>query len=92
MVHAVVKPVSTLDIHGFKIPQGYYLHRGHAWVKIEEDREVRVGMDDFALRLLGPPDAIVSPWWARATTRNKAQITLNRGKITPVYCHRSAVW
>jgi glycine cleavage system H lipoate-binding protein len=82
MVHAVVKPVSTLDIQGFKIPQGYYLHHGHAWVKIEEDGEVRVGLDDFALRLLGPPDAIVSPLVGKAITRNKAQITLNRGENT----------
>jgi len=80
MVHAVVKPVSTMDIHGFKIPQGYYLHRGHAWVKIEEDSEVRVGLDDFALKLMGPPDTIVPPLVGKAITRNDAQITLNRGK------------
>lgn len=80
MVHAVVKPVSTMDIHGFKIPQGYYLHRGHAWVKIEEDSEVRVGLDDFALKLMGPPDRIVAPLVGKAITRNDAQITLNRGE------------
>ena len=80
MVHAVVRPVSTLDIHGFKIPQGDYLHRGHTWVKIEEDSEVRVGLDDFALKLLGPPDTIVPPLVGKAITRNKAQITLNRGE------------
>jgi glycine cleavage system H lipoate-binding protein len=80
MVHAMVKPVSTMDIHGFKIPQGYYLHRGHAWVKIEEDSEVRVGLDDFALKLMGPPDTIVPPLVGKAITRNDAQITLNRGK------------
>jgi glycine cleavage system H lipoate-binding protein len=80
MVHAVVKPVATMEIYGFKIPQGYYLHRGHAWVKIEEDSEVRVGLDDFALKLMGPPDTIVPPLVGKAVTRNNAQITLNRGK------------
>ena len=53
-VHALIKPVEVLNVHGFKIPQGYYLHKGHAWVKIEEGSTVRVGLDDFALRLLGP--------------------------------------
>ena len=80
MVHAVVKPVSPLDIQGFKIPQGYYLHPGHAWVKIEEDSEVRVGLDDFALKLMGPPDTIIPPLVGKAVTRNQAHIDLNRGE------------
>ena len=42
-VHAAVNPVDILDIRGFKIPQGYYFHRGHTWVKIEEGSSVRVG-------------------------------------------------
>ncbi len=61
MVHAVVQPVDVLDIKGFRIPHGYYLHRGHAWVKIEEGSTVRIGLDDFALRLLGPLDRIEAP-------------------------------
>jgi hypothetical protein len=32
-VHAVVRPVDVLDVKGFKLPHGYYLHRGHTWVK-----------------------------------------------------------
>ena len=80
MVHAVVKPVSTLDIQGVKIPQGYYLHPGHAWVKIEENSEVRVGVDDFALKLMGPPDTIIPPLVGKAVTRNRAHIDLNRGE------------
>lgn len=80
MVHTVVKPVSTMDVLGFKIPQGFYLHRGHAWVKIEESSEVRVGLDDFALKLLGPPDTIVPPLVGKAITRNQAQIALKRGE------------
>ena len=82
VVHAVVKPVSTLDVQGFKIPQGYYLHPGHAWVKIEEDSEVRVGLDDFALKLMGPPDTIVPPLVGKAVTSNQAHIDLNRGENT----------
>lgn len=82
MVHAVVKPVSTLDIQGISIPQGYYLHQGHAWVKIEENSEVRVGLDDFALKLMGPPDAIVPPLVGKAVNRSRPHIDLNRGEHT----------
>ena len=46
MVHAMVQPVDVLDVKGFKVPHGYYLHRGHTWVKIEEGKTVRVGLDD----------------------------------------------
>jgi len=60
-VHAVVNPVDVLNVRGFKIPQGYYLHPGHTWLKIEEGGDVRVGLDDFALRLLGPFDSIDLP-------------------------------
>jgi len=78
-VHAVVKPVDVLDVEGFKIPQGYYIHRGHSWVKIEEGYEVRVGVDDFALRLLGPLDRIEAPLMGKEVKQDQADILMNRG-------------
>ncbi len=78
-VHAVVKPVDVLNVHGFKIPQGYYIHKGHAWVKIEEGQTVRIGLDDFALRLLGPLDRIESPLTGKQMKQSSSQIVLKRG-------------
>lgn len=78
-VHAMVKPVDVLDVHGFKIPQGYYLHKGHAWIKIEEGKTVRLGLDDFALRLLGPLDRIEAPLTGKEMKQNSSQIVLKRG-------------
>jgi len=78
-VHAVVRPVDVIDIKGFKIPQGYYLHSGHTWVKVEEQDTVRVGLDDFALRLLGPLDRIEAPLLGKAVLQNRADISLSRG-------------
>jgi len=79
-VHAVVRPVDELDIKGFKIPQGYYFHHGHTWVKIEEGSSVRVGIDDFALRLLGPFDRIEAPLMGREVKQDRADISLTRGE------------
>ena len=79
-VHAVVQPVDVLEIKGFKIPQGFYLHPGHTWVKIEEGDMVRVGLDDFALRLLGPLDQIEAPLMGKQLENNRADITLTRGR------------
>jgi glycine cleavage system H lipoate-binding protein len=78
-VHTVVKPVDVLDIKGFKIPQGYYLHSGHAWVKMEEGSAVRIGLDDFALRLLGPLDRIEAPLMGKEMKQGRADIALQRG-------------
>lgn len=79
-VHALVKPVEVLNVQGFRIPQGYYLHKGHAWVKIEEGSTVRVGLDDFALRLLGPLENIEAPLVGKQMKQNISQIVLKRGE------------
>ena len=80
-VHAFVRPVDFLDIEGFKIPQGYYLHQGHCWAKLEEGSEVRLGIDDFALRLLGPLDQIQAPLVGKEIQQNRSDILMNRGKF-----------
>ena len=78
-VHAVVRPIDVLDISGFKIPQGYYYHRGHTWAKIEEGSEVRIGIDDFTYHVLGPPDSIKTPLLGKELVQGESQITLKRG-------------
>ena len=78
-VHTVVRPVDELDIKGFKIPHGYYLHRGHTWVKLEERATVRVGLDDFALRVLGPLDRIEATLMGKEVQQDRAGISLTRG-------------
>ena len=78
-VHAAVRPVNLIDIDGFKIPQGYYLHPGHSWIRIEEAHTVRVGLDDFALRLLGPLDRIDTPLVGKQLNEGRTDMTLHRG-------------
>lgn len=60
-VHTLLSPVSFLEVMGFSIPQGYYLHPGHCWVKFEEGAMVRIGLDDFCSKVLGPFDQIRLP-------------------------------
>ena len=81
-VHAVVRPVDVLDIKGFKLPHGYYLHCGHTWVKVEEGSMARIGLDDFALRLLGPLDRIEAPLMGKAVEQGRGDITLRRSPET----------
>ncbi len=80
VVHAVVRPVDVLDIKGFRIPQGYYLHSGHTWIKVEESSTVRVGIDEFALRLLGPFDRVEAPLVGKEVQQGKVNIEVARGE------------
>ena len=78
-VHATLKPVSLIDIEGFKFPHGIYLHPGHTWLKIEEDNTVRVGLDEFILRTLGPLNRISMPLLGKKVQQDQPDITLIRG-------------
>jgi glycine cleavage system H lipoate-binding protein len=77
-VHAAVTPVDVIDVDGFKLPQGFYLHAGHTWVKIEEGGEVRVGLDDFALRLMGPFERIEAPLLGKEVQQNRGDFLAAR--------------
>ena len=45
----------------FTFVEGLYYHQGHSWALPVGDNRVRVGIDDFAQKLLGTPQAIVLP-------------------------------
>jgi glycine cleavage system H lipoate-binding protein len=78
-VHTMMQPVDVMNIKGFKMPQGYYLHKGHTWLKIEPEEEVRIGFDDFITRVLGPMDKIEIPLIGQVVKRDRADIRLRRG-------------
>jgi glycine cleavage system H lipoate-binding protein len=48
-------------------------------VKIEEESTVRIGLDDFALRLLGPLDRIEAPLMGKELEQDRSDIALSRG-------------
>lgn len=48
-------------ISGFVMADGYYYHAGHSWARIEHGGFVRLGIDDFASRLLGDLSDISLP-------------------------------
>ena len=80
-VHAVVRPVDVYEVEGFHVPQGYYFHAGHTWLKLEEESSVRVGLDEFSLRLFGPFDRILSPLMGKEVKKGVPAITALRGEL-----------
>jgi glycine cleavage system H lipoate-binding protein len=81
LVHAILKPVGMEDVQGIKIPQGVYLHRGHTWVGMASGGQVRVGLDAFAARLLGPMDKIDLPLMGKTVQQDNGDIRMRRGKL-----------
>jgi glycine cleavage system H lipoate-binding protein len=57
---AIADPALQI-VAGFALPENYYFHRGHTWTRVEYGGWLRIGLDDFALRLLGPLDRFELP-------------------------------
>ena len=58
-----VSPV-TVAPHPGRVPQfpeDLYYHNGHAWMKFEEGKRIRVGLDDFTQQVMGNFDEIEIP-------------------------------
>src|SRR5207302_1841386 len=47
-------------VGGFQVPENLRYHPGHTWALNESPSLVRVGMDDFASKLLG---GALARWW-----------------------------
>ncbi|MBW1902096.1 MAG: glycine cleavage system protein H, partial [Deltaproteobacteria bacterium] len=61
-MQAETLPVSAQSqVAGFELAEDTYYHEGHTWAKPEYGGRVRVGLDDFAQKLLGRLKAIEIP-------------------------------
>lgn len=63
---------------GFDVARDYYYHQGHGWARVEYGGKVRVGIDDFALRLLGPQDDIEVPRLGSTVGQSRPAAILKR--------------
>ncbi|NIO16565.1 MAG: hypothetical protein GTN70_06145 [Deltaproteobacteria bacterium] len=72
----------TQNVRGFLIKSDYYYHPGHLWVSFPEDSEndVRVGIDDFAQRIIGKIDKVSLPPTGTAVKEGSVCFLLHSGK------------
>lgn len=54
-------PVPAESLPWFRIADGVFFHQGHSWAAPAGDDALRVGIDDFAQKLIGPVDALEAP-------------------------------
>lgn len=74
----------TQSVRGFLLESGCYYHPRHAWVSVSigGDEEARLGIDDFAARILGTIDRISVPAAGSALKENGIAFLLHSGPRT----------
>ena len=66
-------------VGGFKAPANLAYHPGHTWAMRESRQLVRVGLDDFAARVVGQIDQIELPARGRWLRQGERGWTIGRG-------------
>jgi glycine cleavage system H lipoate-binding protein len=66
------------DIFGFAVPNFIYLHQGHTWAALENCGRVRIGLDDFSQKVLGPADEMRLPSPGEEFQRDRVGLHLVR--------------
>ena len=68
------------DVKGFKFPNGYFAHSGHTWACIDSGGIIRVGMDDFAFKVMGGPDGFNLPLTGQELNQDSPGWGIKRGR------------
>ena len=56
---------------GYQLAEGYYYHMGHCWARFEHGGHVRVGFDDFLVKLFGPIPTLTLPALGETLVQNQ---------------------
>jgi glycine cleavage system H lipoate-binding protein len=80
---------SIKKISGYNMADGYYYHMGHSWARFEHGGRVRVGFDDFMVKLFGAAHALELPPLGASLTQSQVGWTFSRddhraGVLSPV--------
>jgi glycine cleavage system H lipoate-binding protein len=73
-----VSHVIPAVVAGFQVPENVRYHAGHTWALSESRELVRVGMDDFAAKLIGKIGSIALPQRGRWVRQGQKICTLFR--------------
>lgn len=66
----------------FAIPGGVFISEGHTWASISQDGTVRIGIDDFAKKLIGKIDDIQFPNLGMNIAKGQPLFSIKQGKKT----------
>jgi glycine cleavage system H lipoate-binding protein/uncharacterized CHY-type Zn-finger protein len=66
------------EVFGIAVPTSTYLHKGHTWAAMEDGGRLRLGLDDFSQRLLGPAETVQLPNVGEVLSQNRSGMGLSR--------------
>ncbi len=68
------------SIHEFNVPSGVFISSSHTWGSIEQNGLVKVGLDDFVQKIIGPIDEIILPRRGDLAAKGKTLFSVKQGK------------
>lgn len=66
----------------FAIPGGVFISEGHCWAAVSQDGTVKVGIDDFAKKIIGKIDSIEFPNLGMNITKGQPLFSIRQNKKT----------
>ena len=74
----LIAPPSYDLASGYRLASGYYYHMGHSWARFEHGGRIKIGFDDFLVKLFGAMNSITLP--PLGATLKKDQVGLTFGR------------
>ncbi len=71
--------------HEFILPGGVFVSEGHVWANVTIPGLVRVGMDDFARKMIGRIDAVEFPAKGSEVKKGETLFTIRQGERTAAF-------
>lgn len=81
----LIHPPAYRVASGYKMADGYYYHMGHSWARFEHGGRVRIGFDDFLVKLFGAIQELRLPPLGASLKQDQVGWTLGRDN------HKAAV-
>ena len=75
------RPLANL-VNGFLVPEHVRFHPGHSWALSESPNLVRVGVDDFASKLIGKVEAVILPQRGQWIRQGQKILSFKRNGVT----------
>lgn len=66
----------------FNVPAGVFIAPTHTWANIEMNGSIRIGLDDFAQKILGPLDDIELPEIGQKVEKGQPLFSIRKGTRT----------
>jgi glycine cleavage system H lipoate-binding protein len=68
------------SIHEFNVPSGVFISSSHTWGSIEQNGLVKVGLDDFVQKIIGPIEEVILPDRGDKVSRGDILFSVKQGK------------